>query len=898
MSVRDELPPVLRGDAAAELDPKSRSQLDALAAAAQSEGLVVLVRDECAARLRQAGASAGVEYLLARACLLHGERERALQTLLTLGDRLALAKRWEPLAAVADAALEIEETAAGAHLLIKAHEGLKKEPARIDALQRAWAILPDDLELGLLLAVRLGDAGQAEERRAMLGELAPRFAAEGRYAGLEEAALEVVEHQDHEGLASVIGVLPEVVTQGAAKEAKQLLDVAFATLAAGGQAGSVEKALRDVVSRSGEGAAEPFRQALVESIRQGSGARLPDVAQVLAVSGLADRLQPLVPALERFDAVAALAPGRAVLHGSFGAGRVVKNDGENVIIDFTRSPSHRMPYAAARRSLTPLEEDDLRLMRFTNPAALEKLRKEDPGGFLVRALQALNGEADAQKLKLFVVGHGLVPANEWTVTFRKLKAAAEKDPRIDHARAFEQVYRIAPGGSLPAAEDAPLPALEPRKAVKSNLNTMRKFLSQHPLAEPALAQRFGRYLERALADPEGDVVDRARAGLYVARWTPDRAHEWPRILLSLWEQGLRVSDLSGEEEQLALLEVSHAAGVEADAILSGLDSRFSSVRERAAEARDRLDTSGRALLRRTLLDHAPRYPQAALRLIETELASPPGEGDAANEESWRLLWSALALLEEKPKPSTADTVLEWIAENGPFERRLRARVCPEPMRLRLAVLLRQWRSSDRYLFPGLELAGRIGLAEAVESVQNAREESARKMFAGVGQQAEVDLPVMTRATFERLRRDLEKMERELRTELPKTIQKARELGDLRENAEYHSAKLKQANLSKQVAALQMRLMRARFVEDVELPAGVIGPGTEVTLESERGTTTYWILGEDEHHHGAHVVSFQAPVGRALGGKTTGDEVTIDGIQHRVVSVERKLPAVEEETPRT
>jgi len=897
MSVRDELPPILRGDVAAQLDSKSRSQLEALAADAQSEGLVVLLRDECAARLRQAGASFGVEYLLGLSCLLHGERERALQTLLTLGDRLAASKRWEALAAVAEHALNIEETAAGARLLVKAHEGLRKEPARIDALQRAWAILPDDLELGLLLAVRLGDAGQADERRALLGELAPRFAAEGRYAGLEEAALEFVEHHDHEGLASVIRVLPGVIEQGALKEAKQLLEVAFAPLALARRAAEVEPALREVVARAGEAGAQAYRDALVESIRQGTGSRLPDAKQVLEISGLSDRLHPLLPALERFDAVAALAPGRAVLHGSFGAGRVVQNDGDKVIIDFTRSPGHRMPYAAARRSLTPLEEDDLRLLRFTDPAGLEKLRKEEPGTFLTRALHALNGEADAQKLKLFMVGHGLVPATEWTTTFRKLKAAAEKDPRIDHARAFEQVYRLAPEGARQEL-DAPLPALEPRKAVKSNLSTMRKFLDQHPNAEPALAQRFGRYLERALADPEGDPVDRARAGLYVARWTPDRAERWPRILLSLWEQGLRVSDLSGEIEQLALLEASHAAGAEADAILSGLDSRFSSVRDHAARMRDQLDQIGRGQLRRTLLDHAPRYPQAALRQIGAELEAPVKEGDASTEESWRLLWSALALLEEKPKPSTAETVLAWIAQGGPFERRLRGRPCPEPQRLRLTVLLRQWRSSDRYLFPGLELAERVGLAEAVEAVRTNREESARKMFAGVGQQAEVDLPVMTRATFERLRHELERMERELRTELPKTIQKARELGDLRENAEYHSAKLKQANLSKQVAALQLRLTRARFVEDVELPSGVIGPGTEVTLESDGAQTTYWILGEDEHHHGAHVVSFQAPVGRALGGKTIGDEVTIDGRQHRVVSVERKLPPVEEETPRT
>jgi transcription elongation factor GreA len=137
------------------------------------------------------------------------------------------------------------------------------------------------------------------------------------------------------------------------------------------------------------------------------------------------------------------------------------------------------------------------------------------------------------------------------------------------------------------------------------------------------------------------------------------------------------------------------------------------------------------------------------------------------------------------------------------------------------------------------------------------------------------------------------LERELRTTIPATIQKARELGDLRENAEYHSAKLKQANVSKQVASLQLRLSRARFVEEADLKDGIVGLGTEVVLESDDELTTYWILGEGEHHLGENVISFQTPVARALIGHAIGDEVEIDheggARRYRIVSVERKLP---------
>ena len=74
----------------------------------------------------------------------------------------------------------------------------------------------------------------------------------------------------------------------------------------------------------------------------------------------------------------------------------------------------------------------------------------------------------------------------------------------------------------------------------------------------------------------------------------------------------------------------------------------------------------------------------------------------------------------------------------------------------------------------------------------------------------------------------------------------------------------------------------------------------MVLESDTDVVTYWILGEEEHHHGAHVVSFQAPVGRALMGRSIGDEVELGENDlrrtYRVVSIERRLPPTETEVP--
>ena len=919
MPVRDALPAVLRGEIGADLSASARTQLETLAHEAQAEKRLVWMRDELGGRLKQADPSWGVSYLLSAVCALNGEVERAQQTLLALGEKVLAKKKWEPLAAIAERSLSLVQTQAAARLLVEAHEGIGKDPDRLEALSRAWAIMPDDLELAQKLAKRLGDAGRGDDRRALLGDLAPRFAEEARYEELESAADELAEHDDWEGLIHVAAALPAVAGKGALKEARDIADIAVAGLAKSTRAGEALDPLRKVVAAAvaakGEAATEPFRDAVTVALKQGPGKQVPKLDEAVAQSGLGDSGTPLPRAIEAFDTIASLAPGRGVLHDGFGPGRIVSNDTVTIVVDFMKSKGHKMPYVAARRTLTPVAEDDIRLVRYTNPAEVTRLRTEDQAGMIVSALKCLGGGADANRLKLFLISTDLVSAKDWTVFWRKAKPACEKDPRIDHARAFEQYYKLAqerrfagtggaPGsagagaGSGGAAghagddDSAPLPALEVRKPAKTNLGTIRKFLAQHPSLEEALKGRFGRFVQRLTLDSEADKSDRARAGLYFARWFPEQRPVWLGVVRALWGLEIGISDLSYEDEQLAFLADSRTAGVAAEAILSALDSRFAAVREAAEKDRATLDDAGKAQLRRTLIDHAVHYPAAMLRLIEDDIASGRPPGDA-----WRLFIASLQLIEEKPKPSTGEKVLRWIDEGGEFPRMLAGVTPPNEARLKLRVLLRQWRSSDRFLFPALDAVARVGMPDEKQWVLDHRQKKTDALFSQVGEQAEeFDTPVMTRATWARLQRELEELERELRTTIPQTIQKARELGDLKENAEYHSAKLKQSNAQKRAGSLQLRISRARFVEDAEFREGIAGLGTEVVLESDGATTSYWILGDGEHHLGDHVISHQTPIAKAILGHGIGDSLELgEGSERRtwqVRSVTRRLPPAE------
>jgi transcription elongation factor GreA len=913
MPVRDALPAVLRGELGADLSASARTQLETLAHEAQAEKRLVWMRDELGGRLKQAEPSWGVYYLLSAVCALNGEVERAQQTLLALGEKVIAKKKWEPLAAIAERSLSLVQTQAAARLLVEAHEGLGKDPERLDALSRAWAIMPDDLELAQKLAKRLGDAGRGDDRRALLGDLAPRFAEEGRYDELESAADELAEHDDWEGLIHVAAALPVVAGKGALKEARDISDIAVTGLAKSGRAGEALEPLRKVVATAvttkGEPAAEPFRDAVTVALKQGPGRQVPQLDDAVKQSGLGDDDMPLPRAMEAFDTIASLAPGRGVLHDGFGPGRIVSNDTVTIVVDFMKSKGHKMPYVAARRTLMPVAEDDIRLVRFTNPAEVTRLRAEDQGGMIVSALKCLGGAADANRLKLFLISTDLVPAKDWTAFWRKAKAASEKDPRIDHARAFEQFYKLARerrfagtgagatgdgAGAHASEDDAPLPALEVRKPARTNLGTIRKFLAQHPTSEGALKGRFGRFVQRLTLDAEADKADRARAGLYFARWFPEQRQVWLGVVRALWALEIGISDLTFEDEQLAFLADSRTAGVAAEAILSALDSRFAAVREAAEKDRAALDDAGKAQLRRALIDRAVYYPAAVLRLIEDEIASgkPP-------EDAWRLFIAAIQLIEEKPKPSTGEKVLRWIDEGGELPRMLIGVKPPNEARLKLRVLLRQWRSSDRFLFPALDAVARVGMQDEKRWVLDHRQKKTDALFSQVGEQAEeFDTPVMTRATWARLQKELEELERELRTTIPQTIQKARELGDLKENAEYHSAKLKQSNAQKRAGSLQFRISRARFVEDAEFHEGVAGLGTEVVLESESGaeTTSYWILGDGEHHLGNHVISHQTPIAKAILGHGIGDSLELgEGEERRtwrVRSITRRLPPAE------
>ena len=119
------------------------------------------------------------------------------------------------------------------------------------------------------------------------------------------------------------------------------------------------------------------------------------------------------------------------------------------------------------------------------------------------------------------------------------------------------------------------------------------------------------------------------------------------------------------------------------------------------------------------------------------------------------------------------------------------------------------------------------------------------------------------------------LERELKTELPKEIQKARELGDLRENAEYKAAKERQEFVNARIAMLKRRVGEIALMNVDKLPRDKAGLGSTVTLlESTGETMIIQLVMPEDADADRGFISTASPIGRAIVNREEGDEITV------------------------
>ncbi len=128
----------------------------------------------------------------------------------------------------------------------------------------------------------------------------------------------------------------------------------------------------------------------------------------------------------------------------------------------------------------------------------------------------------------------------------------------------------------------------------------------------------------------------------------------------------------------------------------------------------------------------------------------------------------------------------------------------------------------------------------------------------------------------KLQEEITQLEYELTTELPAEIKKAVALGDLSENAEYHSAKQRQEFVNARLGQLKKRMGELAMVNLANIPRDKVGFGSTIVVfdSTKQEELTYKLVTSEESDVSKGLISTTSPIGRSLVGREIGDTATV------------------------
>ncbi len=135
---------------------------------------------------------------------------------------------------------------------------------------------------------------------------------------------------------------------------------------------------------------------------------------------------------------------------------------------------------------------------------------------------------------------------------------------------------------------------------------------------------------------------------------------------------------------------------------------------------------------------------------------------------------------------------------------------------------------------------------------------------------------MTPTGFAALEAELKELKDIERPAIIEAIAEARELGDLKENAEYHSARERQGFIEGRITEIESMIAVAEVIDPKKLSGDTIKFGATVELEDEETEQVkkYMIVGSEESDVSKGLIAFDSPVARAIIGKSVGDFVEV------------------------
>jgi transcription elongation factor GreA len=599
-------------------------------------------------------------------------------------------------------------------------------------------------------------------------------------------------------------------------------------------------------------------------------------------------------------------------------------------IDFSRG-HQELSLEIAGRSLLKLDPADLRVRLAFDRAGLAQQAAEQPASLVHAALVTLRGEGTLPELKRTLIPNA-VSLEAWTDFWRRAQKGMKDDPRFDLSQTVRKIYRIADPAKRPALA---LPQFDVKEKLARRVDTLEKFLDENAELAGPVKEAHATQIARLYAKEPLTSAPRLATALLLLRLGAISDDDARGAVAAYFAEHDEFPPSVAKDAQARTIALATGMANPTSVYLAGLASRTKPIRDESLSLLAAHLGGGYLEFLLRLLVKSPARTTAIFHLVaQPELVK--------GWPAWDALLALVRIISAPPRETHEKAALKELSENDALRAGLRdSEPVPETLEtLRLELV--RWKVSERLLMPILEMLEQVGRAEFAEDVRAARrgaagaktrprtgaaagaaadaeratasgnEASAVGSGAGVGSAggsasgaAQRDTHahlasfagriLMTRVAYDRLGEDVRQVGLELKTSIPRAIEIARAHGDLRENAEYEAAKDKQRRYAARLTELEEKWNRALILEPSMVAAGIVGPGTEITIEAldDGERATYWILGEGDDIHGEHVISYLAPLGKAFAGRRAGDESTVSAggreRRYRVLSVEPKLP---------
>lgn len=597
------------------------------------------------------------------------------------------------------------------------------------------------------------------------------------------------------------------------------------------------------------------------------------VRQRAGIEGTAANAQALL----EFDKLRRFTKGHVVYHSAgWGEGVVLDFHPEQreISIQFASGRKETFPLDTVVARFKPLDHDDLRAMKLLRLDELKQCAAKDPSRLIRIVAKLYRGTVSSQQLKTELVP-AVVEEKGWADFWKRAKLAATKDPWLKAEGTATRPSFVLRDRPVGLAEEASA-ALKHENNLGDRIAVLRDYLArgQDDEVRAQILDVAQKTVEESLGhkkDNHAHILDGILFLEEHGRKTATSAAVEVRALLTGPDGALhpaaidRLATQKSREHVVKLLP--EAIGEHwIDRTLSVLPDVPNSVLENVVQAIIDAKHGDRML---DLWDRVAPYPRR-FPLLTYLLGRSYSDGtfDTRND---------------KPDDVTVGRVLLHLARCLSAERK--GNVFQGRLLSRLTSLLTGKRGFLHKPLSAItkdDLANYLGITERggedfPSEISNLILRAVADKFPELTARDEKpfwerdDAIFTTIAGLKRIKDDYRILVEEKIPANSKAIGAAAALGDLSENSEWESAMEEQRNLTTRATEMDQSIRMAKLIEDQEIPADVVAPGTRITYtEVDSGKTrTYAVLGPwdvvDDH-----TINYRAPIAQGLLGRVVGD----------------------------